>query len=85
VTLDLGATNDLDMAKGGAMYATVADKPYEMGVTMANLAAYSLLGKAAPPFSTVGFIKVTKNNLAEAWRDSLNKDMPADIKKVLGQ
>jgi ribose transport system substrate-binding protein len=85
VTLDLGATNDLDMAKGGIVYATVADKPYEMGVTMANLAAYGLLGKKAPPFSTVGFIKVTKNNLAQSWKESLNKELPAEIKKALGQ
>lgn len=85
VTLDLGVTNDLDMAKGGALYATVADKPYEMGVTMANLAAYALLRKAAPPISTVGFVKVTKGNLAEAWKVSLNKDLPADIAKALGQ
>ena len=85
VTLDLGVTNALDMAKGGVVYATVADKPYEMGVTMANLAAYGLLGKAAPPFSTVGFIKVTKNGLADAWRESLNKELPEDIRKGLGQ
>ena len=85
VTLDLGNTNGLAMAKGEIVYATVADKPYEMGVTMANLAAYAMLGKEAPPFSTVGFLKVTKANMVEAWKESLNKEVPEAIKQALGQ
>lgn len=85
VTLDLGNTNGLAMAKGEIVYATVADKPYEMGVTMANLAAYAMLGKEAPPFSTVGFLKVTKANMAVAWKDSLNKEVPDAIKQALAQ
>ena len=85
VTLDLGNTNGLAMAKGEIVYGTVADKPYEMGVTMANLAAYAMLGKEAPPFSTVGFLKVTKANMVDAWKESLNKEVPDTIKKALGQ
>src|SRR5882757_479164 len=60
VTHDLGANNALDMAKGGSMAGTVADMPYEVGQAMATLAAYGLLGKAAPPFSTVGLVSATK-------------------------
>ena len=85
VTLDLGNTNGLAMAKGEIVYGTVADKPYEMGVTMANLAAYAMLGKEAPPFSTVGFLKVTKDNMAEAWKQSLNKEVPEAIQQALAQ
>lgn len=85
VTLDLGNNNGLAMAKGEIVYGTVADKPYDMGVAMANLAAYAMLGKEAPPFSTVGFLKVTKDNMADAWKQSLNKDLPDTIKQALGQ
>jgi len=85
VTLDLGNNNGLAMAKGEIVHGTVADKPYDMGVAMANLAAYAMLGKEAPPFSTVGLLKVTKANMADAWKQSLNKDLPDAIKQALGQ
>jgi ribose transport system substrate-binding protein len=83
VTHDLGANNALDMAQGGAVHGTVADMPYEVGEAMAELAAYGLLGKQAPPFSTVGLVSVTRDNLADAWEQSLHKPLPDDIKAVL--
>jgi ribose transport system substrate-binding protein len=83
VTHDLGANNALDMAMGGIVYGTVADKPFDEGYALADLAAYGLLGKEVPPFSTVGLIKVTKDNLAEAWEESLNKPLPDIVKEQL--
>jgi ribose transport system substrate-binding protein len=83
VTMDLGATNDLDMAKKGNLYATVIDRPYDIGYSMATLAAYGLLGKEAPPFSTVGLVKVTRDNLGQAWDETLKKPLPDQIKKAL--
>lgn len=80
---DLGAANALDMAEGGAYYGTVADKPFEVGQALATLAAYGLLGKEAPPFTAVGLIAVTRDNLAEAWLDSLNIPLPADVESAL--
>ncbi len=83
VSHDLGANNALDMARGGIFYGTVADMPYEVGAAMAKLAAYGLLGKEAPPFSTVGLIPVTRDNLAEAWERSLHKPLPEAIAGAL--
>jgi ribose transport system substrate-binding protein len=83
VTHDLGANNALDMAKGGIVYGTVADMPFEAGEAMAKLAGYGLLGKEAPPFSTVGLVSVTKANLAEAWEQSLRKPLPDNVKSTL--
>jgi ribose transport system substrate-binding protein len=83
VTHDLGANNALDMAKSGSMAGTVADMPYEVGQAMATLAAYGLLGKAAPPFSTVGLVTATKANLAAAWEQSLHKPLPDTVKAAL--
>lgn len=83
VAHDLGATNDLDMAQGGIMYGTVADLPYQLGVTLANLAVLDLLGADAPPFVAVDYIKVTRENLADAWMASLNVALPPEIQAAL--
>jgi len=83
VTYDLGATNDVDMAKKGNLYATVIDRPYDIGYAMATLAAYGLLGKPAPAFSTVGLMEVTRDNLAQAWEETLKKPLPDQAKQAL--
>lgn len=85
VTHDLGVNNALDMAQGGHVYGTVADLPYQVGETLATLGAYGILGKDAPPFLTVGFLKVTRDNLAEAWEESLNKELPDAVVEALGE
>ncbi len=84
VTFDLGATNDVDMAQGGNFYGTVADLPYDIGYAMATAAGRALLGKSNPPYMTVGLVKVTKDNLVNAWKESLHRDPPAAVKKALG-
>jgi len=85
VTEDLGATNDLDMAQGGSMYGKTIDLPYQIGETMAKMAAYKLLGKEAPKFVVVDLMKVKKDNLVEAWQRALNMQPPADILSALGK
>ena len=85
VTHDLGANNLLDMALDGSMYGTVADRPYEIGQSMAKLGAYGILGKKAPEFSIVSFDKVTKNNIKTVWAESFKSDLPKTLKKVLNQ
>ena len=84
VTEDLGATNDLDMAQGGFMYGKTIDLPFQIGETMAKMAAYKLLGKEAPKFVVVDLMKVKKDNLAEAWKKALNMNPPEDVMKALG-
>lgn len=83
VTHDLGANNAIAMAKGEIVYGTVADLPYDIGQTMAVLALYEILGKEAPPFITGEFIKVTKEELEEAWEQSLNKQLPTEVEAEL--
>ena len=43
ITIDLGGNNDLDMAQKGNVYGKSADMPYQIGQTMAKLAALSTL------------------------------------------
>lgn len=79
VTLDLNEPAALDMVKGGNIAALVADEAYDIGVTVARAAAGSLVGKQAEPFLVVDSLAVTKATVAEGWKKSLHKDMPASI------
>lgn len=75
VTIDLGGNNDLDMAQGGIVYGKVADKPFQIGATMVKLAALKLLGEAeVPAYVVSGIVTMTRDNMVEAWNESLNKD-----------
>lgn len=85
VTEDLGANNDLDMVMDGNMYGKTIDLPYDIGATMARMAAYELLGKDAPSFVVVDLIKVTKDNIVESWNKALNLDPPQDILDALAK
>lgn len=82
-TIDLGANNAMDMAKGGNMKGIVADLPYELGQALANMSALSILEKETPAFVTVSSIKITRDNLAESWKTSLNRELPAEISEAL--
>jgi ribose transport system substrate-binding protein len=82
VTIDLDTTVALDMATGGNVVGIAADTAYQLGYTMALEGAYGLLGKEAPPFVIVPTIKVTADNLVEAWQASLHEDPPAEILDV---
>jgi len=85
VSHDLGATNDLDIVMDGNMYGKAIDNPYDIGVTMAKAAILHLLGKETPPFIVVSSMKVTKDNVVEAWETALRKDPPTNVLKVLGK
>lgn len=85
VTLDLDATNDLDMAQGGALFGVAADQPYLEGQIMLRLAALSLLGEETPAFVTVPVVTETRDNMREAWQTSLGQDPPQEILDALGE
>jgi ribose transport system substrate-binding protein len=82
-TIDLGANNVMDMVKGGNMKGVVADLPFVLGETLVKMGALSMLGKETPAFVTVPAISITKENIAKAWKQSLNRDLPPEIAKAL--
>jgi ribose transport system substrate-binding protein len=84
-TMDLGASNGLDMAKGGNMSGIVADLPFSMGETLAKMGANAILKHYTPPFVIVPAIKVTKRNIKEKWVESLKREVPKEILDVLNQ
>lgn len=79
VTLDLNEPAALDMVAGGNFAAIIADEAYNIGRTAARAAAGSLLGKSFPPFLVVDSVAVTRDNVLEGWRQSLNKDAPQSV------
>ena len=85
VSLDLDEPLALDMAKGGATFALIADKPYDLGQAMAKSAAYGLLDKSAPTFVVGPAMTITKANLVEGYRESLRENPPASVMKALGK
>lgn len=85
VTMDLGGNNDLDMAQGGNVYGKVADMPFQIGETMAKIAAMDILGEEAPAYVLSGTVSMTKDNMVEAWNQSLNKDPDASVMEIIGK
>ncbi len=83
VTIDLDTTVAVDMAQGGSVVGIAVDTPYLLGYTMAIEGAYGVLGKEAPPFTIVPTIKVTRDNLAEAWEASLHEEAPQEVLEAL--
>lgn len=79
VTLDLSEPLALDMVKGGNTVALVADKAYLLGQTMAAAAATDLLKKPVAPFLVVPAVAVTKENVKQGWKDTLNRDLPDSV------
>ena len=85
VTYDLGGNNDLDMAQNGNTFGKVADMPFQIGATMAKLAALSILGEEAPTYVVSGTVKMTVDNMVEAWNAALNKNPDDNVMKALGK
>ena len=83
VTLDLSEPIALDLARGGNVTAIVADKAFELGRAMAVAACYGLLDKKAPAFAVAPALTITKENLAEGYRESLNRAPPESVLEAL--
>jgi ribose transport system substrate-binding protein len=83
VSLDLDEPLALDMARGGNVFAIVADKAYELGQAMAKASAYGILGKKAPAFVVAPAITITKANLVQGYQDSLHRAPPKSVTDAL--
>lgn len=83
VSIDLNEPAALDMAKGGPIAALIADDAYGIGVTAARASALALLDRKVDPLLVVGAGTVTRTNLVEGWRASLNADPPQSVLDAL--
>ncbi|GIG27253.1 substrate-binding domain-containing protein [Cellulomonas denverensis] len=78
-TQDLGTNVAIALAQDDMVIGLGAQRPYEQGVTEANLAAGALLGREAPAFVALPALPVTHDNVLEAWSTVYNQDPPSDL------
>jgi ribose transport system substrate-binding protein len=83
VTLDLSEPIALDMVRDGNVAAITADMPYQIGQTMARVAAYGLLDKEAPPYIVAPAMTITSENIEEGYQESLNREPPQSIQQAV--
>ncbi|AMX82225.1 sugar ABC transporter substrate-binding protein [Geobacillus subterraneus] len=81
-TIDLGTNVALEIASGGIVKGLGAQLPYDQGIAEAILAGYALLGKQAPAYVAVPALKVTEENVLDAWKLVYHKDAPESIQNA---
>lgn len=81
VTNDLDATLGADMTDGGNVIGMVGNGSLDIGRGLAISAAYGVLGKPAPSLVASPPVKVTKDNVAEAWKADYGTKPPASVAK----
>jgi len=79
-TQDLGANVAISLAKKGQVIGLGAQRPFDAGVTEANLAAYALLGKKAPAYIAMPALAVDHAGVLQAWQTVYSAPAPADLK-----
>lgn len=85
ITHDLGINNLLDMATNGNLYATVSDRPFDIGATMATIGAGATVNQDAALVTIVPFDKVTKDNIGQVWQQAFNSQLPPLLHQALAQ
>lgn len=84
VTMDLDPTIDASMCQGQYLAGIVADQPYLLGKTMADVAGLSILGAKTPAFTDVKALQVTKSNILPAWKSTLAQSAPSNVQNACG-
>jgi ribose transport system substrate-binding protein len=82
-TEDLGPNVAIALASNQYVTGLGAQRPFDQGLTEAKLAAYSLIGKQAPPYVALDALPVTHDNVLEAWREVYHSDPPAQVTESL--
>lgn len=78
-TEDLGTNVAIALASRQYVTGLGAQRPFDQGVTEAKLAAYSLIGKQAPPYVALDALPVTHDNVLDAWREVYRSDPPQQV------
>lgn len=81
-TIDLGTNVALEIASGGIVKGLGAQLPFDQGIAEAALAGYALLGKETPPYVAVPSLKVSKENVLDAWKMVYGTDAPDVIQNA---
>ena len=57
----------VNMLSGGNIYAIITDSTYNIGVNMAVMGGYGVLGKESPEYVVAPSATITKDNVEEMW------------------
>jgi ribose transport system substrate-binding protein len=78
-TEDLGKNVAIALAKNDLVVGLGAQVPFDQGVTEAQIAAGSLLGKQEPAYVALSALPVDHSNVLDAWKQVYHTDAPADL------
>jgi ribose transport system substrate-binding protein len=78
-TVDLGLNVALELARGGLVFGVGAQRPFDLGVYEAELAAYGLLQKAAPAYVALPALPVSRLSVLDAWESVYHGPPPAQL------
>lgn len=83
-TVDLGLNVAIELARGGLVFGVGAQRPFDQGVAEAELAAYGLLEKPAPPYVALPALPVSKASVLEAWQSVYHQPPPIELIEAAG-
>lgn len=78
-TEDLGKNVAIALAKNDLVVGLGAQVPFDQGVTEAQIAAGSLLGKTEPAYVALSALPVDHSNVLDAWKQVYHEDAPKDL------
>lgn len=78
-TEDLGKNVAIALARNDLVVGLGAQVPFDQGVTEAQIAAGSLLGKQEPAYVALSALPVDHSNVLDAWKQVYHADAPADL------
>ena len=78
-TVDLGLNVALELARGGLVFGVGAQRPFDLGVHEAELAAYGLLDKAAPAYVALPALPVSRLSVLDAWESVYHNAPPPQL------
>jgi ribose transport system substrate-binding protein len=83
-TIDLSTDSGLMIAQDSNLKATGAQHPYDQGMANGMLAAYALIGKAAPPYVVIPGQKVTRDNVVCGMQAVFHQPPSKDLVDAAG-
>jgi ribose transport system substrate-binding protein len=78
-TVDLGLNVALELARGGLVFGVGAQRPFDLGVHEAELAAYGLLEKEAPEYVALPALPVSRLSVLDAWESVYHNPPPPQL------
>ena len=78
-TIDLGSEAAIELARGGLIKGIGAQQPYDQGVAAGTAALLALAGRELPAWIALPGIKVTRENVMEAYQTVWHAPAPRGL------